>query len=240
MTLRAAVLIPLCLTLSAWCQLTYTVPVVDKSDAGSPLEISGSASFTENVLANAVASSSEYQVMARNVYGKGIVLLVAYFDEAGPHGGGAHHVLQFDDFFRPEIGPGEWFVLAQSHPGSHSTSCCVNPLQAADEPRADVRVQFAQFSDGSAFGDEMAARDILAIRSVITDSLRRLDETRTDQEFLHILAQKIKPEAADGFLEWLRQNQAEQGTAGARKQVRTGLANAEKHMAAMNTPAANN
>src|SRR5712692_12012413 len=35
-----------CLTRSAWSQLTYTIPVVDKSDPGSPLKISGTASFT--------------------------------------------------------------------------------------------------------------------------------------------------------------------------------------------------
>jgi hypothetical protein len=33
--------LPLCLTVSAWSQLSYTVPVVDQSEPGSPLKISG-------------------------------------------------------------------------------------------------------------------------------------------------------------------------------------------------------
>ena len=46
-----------CLTRSAWSQLTYTVRVVDKSDSRSPLKISGTASFTELIVANSVKSS---------------------------------------------------------------------------------------------------------------------------------------------------------------------------------------
>src|SRR5207245_4722028 len=98
MKFRATILLPLCLTLSAWSQLTFTVPVVDKSDSGSPLEISGTASFTEEVVGNSVTAFSEYEVMARNMSGKGVVLLVAYFDESGLHGGSTHHVLEFDPF----------------------------------------------------------------------------------------------------------------------------------------------
>jgi len=59
-----------CLTRSAWSQLTYTVPVVDKSDSGSPLKISGTASFTELIVANSVKSSSSFKVDARNVGNK--------------------------------------------------------------------------------------------------------------------------------------------------------------------------
>src|SRR5713101_5467978 len=35
MKFQAAIRLQLCLTLSAWSQLTFTVPVVDKSDPGS-------------------------------------------------------------------------------------------------------------------------------------------------------------------------------------------------------------
>ena len=86
MKFQAAILLPVCLTLSAWSQLTFTVPVVDKSDSGSPLEISGTATFTEQMVANSVTASSTFKINARNTSRKGIVLLLAYFDEAGPHG----------------------------------------------------------------------------------------------------------------------------------------------------------
>src|SRR3989442_1123264 len=230
MRFRATLVLPLCLTLSAWAQLTFTVPIVDQSDFGSPLEISGTASFTEKVVANSVTTSSEYLVTARNASGRGIVL--AYFDESGPHGGGTHHILQFDNLFRPEFGPGESFVLSRSDPGNRSSFCCVNPRWTADEPKAGARVQFGQFSDGSTFGDEATAKDILAIRSVVSDRLRRLDGARSDQEFLQFLEQKIQPDAADAFVEAVRNTQKSKGTAAARNQVHTGLANAERHLAA--------
>jgi hypothetical protein len=53
-----------CFTRSAWPQLTYTVPVVDKSDSGSPLKISGTASFTELIVANSVKSSSSFHLLS--------------------------------------------------------------------------------------------------------------------------------------------------------------------------------
>jgi hypothetical protein len=52
------VVLSFCLTRSAWSQLTYTVRVVDKSESGSPLKISGTASFTELIVADSVKSSS--------------------------------------------------------------------------------------------------------------------------------------------------------------------------------------
>ena len=233
MKFRATIFLPLCLTLSAWSQLTFTVPVVDKSDSGSPLEISGTASFTEEVVGNSVTASSEYEVMARNMSGKGVVLLVAYFDEAGPHGGSTHHVLEFDHFFRRDIGPGESFVLARNRPGRRSSWCCINPLEGSDEPKAEVHVQFAQFGDGSTFADEAVAKDILATRSMIVESLRRLEKATDDKEFLQLLSQRVKPDAADGFFEAVRYTQRNEGTATTRAEVRASLAFAEKHAAAI-------
>jgi len=77
MKFQAAILLSVCLTLSAWSQLTFTVPVVDKSDSGSPLEISGTATFTEQMVANSVTASSTFKINARNTSRKGIVLLLA-------------------------------------------------------------------------------------------------------------------------------------------------------------------
>src|SRR5256885_17126476 len=105
MKFRATIFLPLCLTLSAWSQLTFTVPVVDKSDSGSPLEISGTASFIEEVVGNSVTAFSEYEGMPRNMSGKEVVLLVAYFDEAGGNGGSSHQVLRIDHSFRHDFSP---------------------------------------------------------------------------------------------------------------------------------------
>ena len=57
-----------CFTRSASSQLTYTIPVLDKSDPGSPLKISGTASFTELIVANSVKSSSSFEVSTHGMW----------------------------------------------------------------------------------------------------------------------------------------------------------------------------
>jgi hypothetical protein len=233
MHFQAAILVPLCLTLSAWSQLTYTVPVTDKSDPGSPLKISGTASFTERIVANSVTSSSNFKVEARNVSGKAIVLLLAYFDEAGPRGGRTHHPVQIDHFFWGKIPPRVSFVLARGRSGRRTYR-----LETAVEPKAEVGVEYVQFVDGSTFGDETAAKDMLGLRRVILEALRRLDTVTGKEEFLAQLAQKIQPNDADRFLETFRQTQKNYGTAVARAQVHTGLIVAEGRAPALRVQAA--
>jgi hypothetical protein len=233
MRFQAAILVPFCLTLSAWSQLTYTVPVTDKSDPGIPLQISGTASFTESIVANSVTSSSNFKVKARNVSGKAIVLLLAYFDETGPHGGSTHHPIEIDHFFWGAIAPGHSFVLASSRSRRRTY-----PLETADEPKAEAGVEYVQFVDGSSFGDETAAKDILGLRPVILEALRRLDAATDKEEFLARLAQKIQPDDADRFLEAFRQTQKSYGTAVARAQVHTGLIVAKSRAPALQVQAA--
>jgi hypothetical protein len=42
-------------------------------------------------------------------------------------------------------------------------------------------VQYVQFVDGSTFGDETTAKDILGTRSAILDALRRLDKASNSE-----------------------------------------------------------
>jgi hypothetical protein len=233
MRFKAAKLLPLCLTLSAWSQLTYTVSVMDKSDRGSPLEISGTASFTERIVANSVISSTHFRVEARNVSGKGILLLLAYFDEVGPHGGGAHHVIQIDHFFWGDIAPGDSFVLARKGPREPSSADRISPLRPADEPKAEVSVQYVQFVDGSTFGGETIAKEVLDLRSVILDALRRLDNAGSEEVFRALLAEKIQPDDADSFFATFRHTEKHHGTAAARAQVRAGLTAADERAPAL-------
>ena len=223
----------LCLVRSAWSQLTYTVPVVDKSDSGSPLKISGTASFTELIVANSVKASSTFKVDARNVGEKAIILVLVYVDEAGPHGVGTYHVIQRDHFFWGNIAPGESIALARGPLAKRPSACCISPRGPANEPKAEIRVQYVQFMDGSTFGNETTAKDILGTRSAILDALRRLDNASNSENFLALLAQKIQPEGADTFLETFRRTRKSHGTAAARAQGHTGLTAAAAHAAAM-------
>ena len=222
-----------CFTRSAWPQLTYTIPVVDKSEAGSPLKISGTASFTELIVANSVKSSSSFKVDVQNVGDRAIILVLAHFEKTGPHGVGTHQVIKRDHFFWGNISPGESLVLARGGPGRRTSACCVGPRGAANELKAEVRVQYVQFVDGSTFGDEAAAKETLGTRSTIFDALRRLDNAGNSESFLTLLAQKIQPEDADTFLETFRRTRKSHGTAAARAQVHRGVTAAAAHAFAM-------
>jgi hypothetical protein len=228
-----AILVPLCLTLSAWSQLTYTVPVVDKSGPGSPLAISGTASFTELFTAQSVASSGNFRVKARNVSGKSIILMLAGFDAAGPHGGGSHQAIKIDHFFWGDIAPGESFVLARSRSRQQVSALRRDSLEPAAEPKAEVRIQYVQFEDGSTFGDETAAKAAIDLRPVILEVLRQLDKAGNNEEFLARLKQKIQPDDADRFLATFRETQKNNGTRAARAQVRRGRIVAEERVPAL-------
>jgi len=226
-------LLSFCFTRSAWSQLTYTVPIVDKSDSRSPLKISGTASFTELIVANSVKSSSTFKVDARNVGDKAIILVLAFVDQAGPHGVGTHQVIQRDHFFWGNIAPGESIVLARGPLAKRPSACCISPRGPASEPKAEIRVEYVQFIDGSTFGNKTTAKDILGTRSAIFDALRRLDNASNSENFLALLEQKIQPEEADTFLETFRRTRKSHGTAAARAQVHKGLTAAAAHAAAM-------
>src|ERR1700687_649520 len=130
------------LTRSAWSQLTYTIPVVDKSDPGSPLKISGTASFTELIVANSVKASSSFKVHARNVGDKAIILVLAHVDKTGHHGVGTHQVNPRHHFFWVAIAPGESLVLAPAGAGRGTSNCCVSPRGHANALQAEIRVQY--------------------------------------------------------------------------------------------------
>ena len=117
----------------------------------------------------------------------------------GPREGGIGHRIQWDNFFRDEeLGPGTVFLLDRSSGGRQIGY--FNPLSPSRDPVAEVRVVYAEFSDGSVYGERREAKDILVARSVIVGALQRLDKANDDRSFLQTLARKLEPEEADGFL----------------------------------------
>jgi len=228
----------LCLTLPALAQSVLTVPVTDTSASESPLQITGNITFTDRIAGNSVVSFSNYELTAKNISGKAIVLLVVRFSEAGTRGGGILHTIQRDDFFRDnEIAPEKNFLLDQSH-GGIQTHCCINPLDSGKDPVAEVRVIYCEFSDGSTYGERSQAGDILTTRSSILEHLRQLDAANADNAFLRLLAQELKSAEADGFFETLRSLETSQGTKATRSQVHLELGSAERRLTAMRTTAA--
>ena len=241
MRIWATVCLLLCLTLRSSAQNSVTVPVLDKSESESPLEISGNITFTDHVIGNSISSSSDYELKARNISGKGIIFLLVYFIEMGPREGGIGHYIHRDNFFRDEeLAPETVFVLDRSHGGTQTGD--FNPLGSGRDPVAEVRVLYAEFSDGSTYGQRRKAKDILDARSAIIEALQRLDKATDDASFLQTLAQKLKPdgrfERVRYFFERVNDVQQQKGTSVARSLVHDELASAEKHLAVMRSTAA--
>jgi hypothetical protein len=233
MVLRTATLALLCLALPSFAQTVITVPVTDASAPGSPLQVSGTITFTDQLSGNRVVSSNKYELTATNVSDKGIVFMLVRFRESGSRGGGTLHNIQRDNFFGNEaIAPEKTFVLDRSN-GGFQTLCCVNPLESGRDPVAEVSVIYSEFTDGSTYGDKSAAADIFATRSLIIERLRQLEAAKVDETFVRLLAQKLESLEADAILQTVRLVQKSGGTEAARAQVRRDLDNATRHLAAM-------
>lgn len=231
-----AILVPLCLAFAAWSQITYTVPVIDESDLGCPVAVSGAATFTEEFRPKSVALSGSFTLEGRNLSSKSILLVVADFDEASPNAREARHFIRIDHFFWGEIAPGESFVLGRGHSKRQTSPLRRRSLGPAPDPKAVVSVRYVQFADGSSFGSEAAASDALRLRPAILGALQRLDAARGEREFLAALATRIEPREADDFLKTVRHTQTVHGTKLARAQAHAGLAVAEGRSRALRAP----
>jgi hypothetical protein len=135
--IRTVACVLLCLVLPTLAQTVVTVPIRairDSSVPGSPLQVTGNVTFTDQPSGNSVVSTSECELKATNVSGKAIVSLFVRFREAGIRGGGVLHNIQWDYFLRDEeIAPDETFVVDQSA-GGIQTFCCINPLESGTDP----------------------------------------------------------------------------------------------------------
>lgn len=175
----------LCLSSAALAQEVLTVPLVDKTGASSPFQVSGRLLLREAVQANELEWSWGENVAVKNVSGKPILLFVATLTEIGRHpapagrhsapGNGPTYQLEDDRFFSERlIKPGESLVLRDTVPGNPDVACCINPLAEIRDASAEYRLHFVQFADGSTFGDPAEAREALAMRQMIVSALREL------------------------------------------------------------------
>ena len=170
---------------AALAQEVLTVPLVDKTGAGNPFQVSGRLLLSEAVRANELEWSWGENVVVKNVSGKPILLFVATLMEIGRHraapgrhsspGNGPTYQLEDDRFFSEKlIKPGESLVLRDTAPGTPDVACCIDASAETRDPSAEFRVYFIQFADGSTFGDPADAREALAMRQMIVSGLREL------------------------------------------------------------------
>jgi len=180
----------LCLSRSSAAQQeTITVPLIDKTGAGSPFQVSGRFVLQESLHGNQLEWSWGQKVAVKNVSDKPIMLFVATLTEIGRYprcqhaapGDGPTYVLEDDRFFTEKlIRPSESLTLRDTEPGSPNVGCCVNPLAKKSDPVAQYYLHFVEFADGSTFGDPLEAQDVLALRETILRGLRELNQSYSE------------------------------------------------------------
>ena len=179
----------LCLSRPAVSQPeTITVPLLDKSEIGSPFQVSGRFVLEESLHGNQLEWSWAQKVAVKNISDKPIMLFVATLTTIGRYprgqraapGDGPTYVIEDDRFFDEKlIRPSESLTLRDTEPGTPEVACCVNP-SAKKDPVAQYYLNFVQFADGSTFGDPLQAQDVLALRETILHGLRELNQSSSE------------------------------------------------------------
>jgi len=246
MRLRCTLLLcALCLSRFSTAQTgVIPVPLIDRTGAASPFEVSGSLLLREAVHANQSEWSWGENVAVKNVSSKPILLFVVTLTEMGRHpapagrhsapGNGPTYELGDDRFFSENlIQPGESLTLRDTEPGTPEVGCCINPLAENSDPTAEFYLRFVQFDDGSSFGDPAEARDLLAWGELILRGLRELNRSHAEHGELSFTA-KLKEQSPFSetapFKQILRKYR-ERGVQAALDKARQILATAEQHAA---------
>ncbi len=220
-----------------------TVPLAENTAQGSPFEVVlGQIVLDETVAVDQLTSSWGGKVVAKNISGKQVLLVVASLSLVGRHnhgsvrgpGDGATYLLCDDRFFAPgAIKPGDALTVWDGTPDKERLECCLNPLDPVDVPKAEFRVRFVQFADGSTYGDSSEARKDLTIRTAIIDGLRQLLQSYTqhgEQAFLSEMKQRL-PWSNTSIFAKIQTSYEQNGVRAAIARVQQILAVAESHEA---------
>ncbi len=214
------------------------LPVVDRSDPGSPLRISGTVRLRETASAHtATTTLVEEDIVAENISSKTILALVAWLDVTPTYTAPQRSVKQYECFFASDvIKPGEQHSLSDVSASGHTTMEDYSRQRAPKTPKAEIRVVYVQFLDGSTFGQEAFARHLLAVRRIAWQHLRRLDRAYKrggEPAFLEELSERVEPSEVDTLLQNVRETQRTRGTPSAIGQVRLMLKFATERGAAL-------
>lgn len=211
---------------------TTTQAVEDNSQTGSPLTVSGTIVLQETKRGARVRIGITEDISIRNISGKTILTFVAWLDVVPSRGSAERFVRQYECFFAPDvIKPGDIHAISEPH---SETEEPFNPHDPPEIPRAELRIVFVQFLDGSVFGNEFLGEEILSARREAWQVMERLNRTFVrsgEGAFVEELFAPREPGPIDGLLANVRQTQRQLGTRSAVGQIRRMLDFAEERTA---------
>jgi len=209
-------------------QKVIEVPFDNTAVSGSPIEVTGKVLVQETIAGNQVRSAWEENVTAKNISPKPILLLLGILDAIGPYSDGGYE-LRIDRFFSQDVIPPQATIPLASGTTTLKDACCINPLDEAEDPKADFRVLFVQFLDGSTFGDPDSAQDMLKNRASALHDLRGLIRAYLDHG-APAFQSRLQQVHGIVFVR-IRRTNKEEGADAAISQARKMLAIAEEHQA---------
>lgn len=218
----------------------FSLPIIDVSDQGSPIAVSGQVSFHEELAVDSVKTQWTIEAHLINTTNKTILAYEVSIDAISDHGGGVHHAEQADHFFRSELefAPGAQEIVDVATPNQQLT-----PRKEGDTPKApkaSFKVIFVQFADGSKFGTSNWGSGLSRSREQTLERLRAVSEqSRTSGEgglrlaLAGALAREDNPKFTTIVLEHLRQTLDAKGPDSAAAEITEFLTAAEKRLPVM-------
>ena len=215
--------------------------VTNSSEPDAPLIATGTAVLSDTVTSEGVQSNSELTAELKNVSSKPIMAFEVVVDLFAGYGGGDRTVSRDDYFFSkqalmpnstsPLNVPPSQGLVHWSHPPSTLADIGHPP-----DPKADVKVTFVEFSDGTIFGGCEWARGLSARREKMTEIieslLRAFDKDKETGLRSAIEREEAKADNSSEFYSTLadvRQKLRDQGPSATAEFLKKYVANAERN-----------
>jgi hypothetical protein len=152
-----------------------SVPISDISASGNPVTLSGSVVFSATA-----GTQPAITLKGNNVSGKEIIALRAQFTATDSMGFKTTILYEHDNFFKSNgMSAGEeWNLL------NPSEGISVDPSGFATQPStpsAQAKTTFAQFSDGSTWGDTAVSQDVSEQRAKVKQFLEEAESAYLQQ-----------------------------------------------------------
>ena len=149
-----------------------TAQLNDLSDKNSPLRATGQASFHTVLSTNRERAECSLAGSVTNVSSRTIVAFEATLDLSSEFSGCQHSDFTMDYFFDTNLMP----------PGTHRDLTLGGPPEESEysgtsvrrEPRAQFRVEFVQFADGSSFGKSPWSENLESERRAQVELIKSL------------------------------------------------------------------
>lgn len=187
----------MCLVLLAATSLTgaqsdSVLPVVDISHSGAPLKVTGTVTANDRPF-EVPRYSFAANVAMTNVSDKPILLMLVTLDIVTALPMSLNYLEEEDYFFEQRLLQPRSSAMLQRVLGKFGEPSRKEDFSVKAKPSAHARVTFVQFSDGSSWGDAVAAGRSLSNRQKALERLEVLDQVYRKRGKKEFLSQLLQP-----------------------------------------------